>query len=93
MSAKTVLMKQTEMFRKAKPRFCNWLLLRPPRTCGAPATVMIRKALYCDEHAGQAEKMFGPATPISQRQFERGNTHGYADLLADQDKVKQQTKG
>jgi hypothetical protein len=58
-------MKQLELISKrAKPKFCNWLLLHPARCCGERAVVMIRGAAYCAEHQESAQKMFGQGKPI-----------------------------
>jgi len=60
-------MKQLELINKrAKRKFCNWLLLHPARCCGERAVVMIRGAAYCAEHSEKAQKLFGQGKPIFQ---------------------------
>jgi len=67
-------MKQIELLpKRAKPKFCCWMLLsrwpedkrnKMVRPCNAPAVVTIHGGAYCAEHAEAAQKLFGQGKPI-----------------------------
>jgi len=58
-------MKQIELLpKRAKAKFCNWLLLYPGKACGKRAVIEINGGAYCPAHAEKAQKYFGQGKPI-----------------------------